>query len=196
MTAFIENPRRSPRISIPCGARIALRSGSFSASFTADVGPGGCGVVAASSRLEPGERIFVEIDFEGSRHLLSGRVAWSSSSPPWRGGVAFDAASLRAAASLFARIASAHPELADEGRTIDRIPEDAILARTPVPGTLKAVPREAEILLAVGDGLEARALPERLGSEWDGCANALFALLQRRVLEAREPASPSGPAQP
>jgi hypothetical protein len=108
VTAYIENPRHTPRIPIQCGARIALRSGTYFVSCTVDVGPGGCGVLAAPSPLPTGERAFLEIEHAGTAHLFAGRIAWASSTPPWRGGVAFDAGSLGAAAALFARIAAAH----------------------------------------------------------------------------------------
>lgn len=199
MPAFIENPRRAPRIPIRCTARVALRSGGFFVCSTADVGPGGFGVAAAPWQLTLGERLFVEIDVAGGAYPLVGRVAWSSSASPWRCGIAFDEGSAATAGALLGRIAAEHPELAAGGRTIARIPEDAILARTPVPGSLIAVPGEARILLAVGDGLEARALPDRLGTSWEECVNALFALLERRALEARprpgelqDPVAPAG----
>ncbi len=183
MVAFIENPRRAPRVAIRCDARVALVSGPFFIACTADVGPGGCGVAAAPYPLTQGERVFFEIEYAGERHLFTGTVAWSSTTPPWRAGVAFDESSCSAAAALFGRIATDHPR---DDRGVDRIPEDAVLARTPVPGSLKALPREAEILLAIGPGVEARALRDRLGVEWDLCVNAVFALLERGQIEVRD----------
>lgn len=133
----------------------------------------------------------MEIEFEGARHLFAGRVAWSSDTEPWRAGLAFDEGSRGAAAALFGQLACVHPDLAGAGRTVERIPEDAILARTPVPGTLKAIPKEAQLLLAIGAGLEARALPDRLGADWKEYVNTVFALLERGAIEAR-PASDPG----
>ncbi len=184
---YIENPRRGPRLGVRCDARVALRSGGFVIACTADVGPGGCGVADAPGQLIPGERVFFEVEHAGERFRFAGRVAWSSSEAPWRAGVAFDEGSRHAAAALYERIAAAHPA---STRPVERIPEDAILARTPLPGAVPAVPsvpREAEILLAVGPGMEARALRDRLGSEWGEYVNAVFALLERGALEARKP---------
>jgi hypothetical protein len=193
MAAFIENPRRAPRLPVRCDARIALRSGGFFISCTWDVSPGGCGVAAAPSRVAPGERVFFEVDHEGVRYRFTGSVAWSSTEAPWRAGIAFDQASLATAAELFGRISEAHPEAS---RGVDRIPEDAVLARTPVPGTLPTLPRQAEILLAIGSGVEARALRERLGTDWDRSVNAVFALLESGAIEASAPASTPQSAAP
>ena len=139
MSALIENERRARRVQVQCGVRIALRSGAFFTSCTVDIGPGGCGVVAAPARLEPGDRVFLEIDLAGAGHLLAGRVAWSSSTPPWRSGLAFDGGSLGAAAALFARIASAGPELLQQGLPIEPNPEEARAA----PGQAAAGPHQA-----------------------------------------------------
>ncbi len=197
MPAFIENPRRAPRIPIRCDARLALRSGSFLAGCTLDVGPGGCGVEASPSPLTVGERAFLEIDLAGTRYRFAGRVAWSSTAPPGRSGIAFDESGRASATALFTRLASALPNLADEGRTVERIQEDAFLAPTPAPGSLRAVSREEEILLAIGGGLEARALRDRLGGEWNECVNAVFALLERGAIQACAPeGGPAGATSP
>jgi hypothetical protein len=191
MAGFIENPRRTPRIRVNCNARFALRSGGFFVASTADLGPGGCGVVSAPYQMTTGELAFFELEHEGERHRFTGRVAWSSSEPPWRAGIAFDVTSRAAAAALFGRIASASPVAI---RAIERIPEDAVLARTPAPGTVTAIPREAEILLAIGAGVEARSLRDRLGQDWGRYSNVLFALLERGAIEARQPASSVEPS--
>lgn len=175
-------------MAVRCTVRIALREGNFIATCTSDIGPGGCGV-ETSSRLTPGGRVFMEIKSDSLRgsHLLTGQVAWSSEASPWRSGVAFDAGSRRLAAALFAQLASAHPDMAAEGEFVDRIPADAVLAPTPVPGLTAVVPAEAEILRALGTGIEARALRARLGERWEACVNVLFGLLGRRVVEMCPP---------
>lgn len=188
MVDFIENPRRAPRMAIGCTVRIALRAGIFIATCTSDVGPGGCGV-ETPSKLAPGDRVFMELKSDSilGSHMLTGQVAWSSSAPPWRSGISFDLGSRRIAAALFAQLASAHPDAAAEGEFVDRIPVDAILAPTPVPGLLAVVPAEAEILGALGTGIEAGALRARLGERWDACVNVLFGLLGRHVVEMCPP---------
>ncbi len=185
MAEFILNPRRAPRIPARCDARIALRTARFFASVTFDVGPGGCGL-EAPWKIEPGERVFVELqDIEvfGS-HVFAGRVAWASDEAPWRCGIAFDAASAHAAAALFEDVEAANPSAAAQAQLVEPIPADAVLSPTPLPGDLAAVvPAEAEVLRAIGSGVDARTLRQRLGARWDPCLNALFSLLGRRVVE-------------
>ena len=184
MTEFILNPRRSPRLPVRLDVRIALRSGAFLVARTINVGPGGC-AVETPSRVEPGERAFAEVqDGHVGAHMLAGRVAWSSSEPPWRCGIAFDAGSGRGAAALFSEVVAEQPAVVD---VVERIPTDAVLAPTPVPGGLNVVPAEAEVLEALGSGIEAGALRERLGERWDSHVSALFALVERGLVEVGGP---------
>jgi hypothetical protein len=192
MAEFILNPRRSPRVPVRFGARIALRGSGFLEARTFNVGPGGC-AVETSRRVEPGERAFAEIrDARVGAHALAGRVAWSSSAPPWRSGIAFDAASGKVAARLFSDLVSGCPEAVAVAEPVEKIRADAVLTPTPVPGALGVVAAEAEVLEAVGSGIEAGALRDRLGHRWDSHVNALFALLERGAVEAR-PRYPSSP---
>jgi PilZ domain len=192
MTEFILNPRRSPRLPVRFTVRIALRSGGFLEARTVNVGPGGC-AVETPSRVEPGERAFAEVkDGHVGAHMLAGRVAWTSSAPPWRSGIAFDAASSRGAAALYSEIVAEHPAVVD---VVERIPTDAVLAPTPVPGDLAVVPAEAEVLEALGSGIEAGALRDRLGERWTSHVNALFALVERGLVEVGGP-SPASPRSP
>jgi PilZ domain len=189
MGEFIHNPRRSPRVPVRFSVRIALRNGDFLEARTLNVGPGGC-AVETSRRVEPGERAFAEIkDARVGAHVLVGRVAWTSSAPPWRSGIAFDAASGKVAARLFSELASGCPDAVVVVDAVEKIPADAVLAPTPVPGGLAVVAAEAEVLQAVGSGIEAGALRDRLGDRWDSHVNALFALLERGVVEVSRPAA-------
>lgn len=194
MPESIENPRRDPRLPIRCTVRIALGTGAFFATCTSAVGTGGCGVVTPS-RLQPEERVFMELKSESiaGSHMLSGQVVWSSDAPPWRSGVRFDAASRRVAAGLFERLASAHPDLAASSKLVDSVAVDAVLAPTPPPGLGSLTPVEAEVVRALGDGLEAGALPARLGERWSECVNVLFALIGRKVIEVRPPPGNGSP---
>lgn len=194
MAEFIHNPRRSPRVPVQLTVRIALRSGAYLEARTLNVGPGGC-AVETPRRVEPGERAFAEIkDVRLGAHVLVGRVAWTSSAPPWRSGIAFDAGSGRVAAALFSDLASGHPEAAVLD-TVEKIPTDAVLAPTPVPGVPSVVPAEAEVLRAVGSGIEAGALRDRLGDRWDSHVHALFALLERGAVEVNGPAADGTPSK-
>jgi hypothetical protein len=139
-----------------------------------------------------GERIFVELwdTNVSASHLFTGRVAWCSSTQPWRCGISFDDAYAHSAALLFASLCSLNPRAAADGGIVERIPTNAVLSPTPVPGDLAViVPAELEVLLAVGAGIEAHALQNRLGTRWGGCVNPLFSLLGRGLIEVtpREP---------
>lgn len=192
MTEFILNPRRSPRIPVGFSVRIALRSGTFLEARTVNVGPGGC-AVETPCRVEPGERAFAEIkDPHVGAHMFVGRVAWTSSAPPWRSGIAFDAGSGRVAAALFSEVVAVHPAVVD---VVERIPTDAVLAPTPVPGDVQVVPAEKEILEALGSGIEAGTLRDRLGERWGTHVNALFALVERGLVEVGGP-TPEPPETP
>ncbi len=183
MPPFIRNPRQRPRVPVRCTIRIAFRSGMFLETSTFSVGPGGC-AIETTRRIEPGERAFIELTdgrVPGAR-MFVGRVAWSSERPPWRCGIAFDAAPAREATALFSELVSSYPNAPVVG-DVERIPEDAVLAPTPVPGTLAVVPAEAEILQAIGRGMEASTLRDRLGERWAAHVNALFALIERGMIE-------------
>ena len=190
MAEFIENPRRGPRMGIRCGARIAPRTGASFTTHTVDLAPGGCQAHTAQ-RIGPGEKVVVQLSDPkvfGALHL-SGTVVWSSTAAPWACGIAFDRGSARAAQAMFDQLARAYPAAASQHAFVDRIPADAFLTPTPVPGQLEVVPLEAEVLSALGSGVEARALRARLGDRWSRCTNALFALLGRGAIQLSRPGS-------
>jgi hypothetical protein len=119
---------------------------------------------------------------------LSGQVAWSSTQPPWRSGIAFDEGSVTTAERFFERLAAVYPGLDTYGRAPERIPADAPLAPAPPPSVepLLTAP-ERDVLRAVGPGLRVDVLRERLGERWAVDQNALFSLLGRRYLVIGEP---------
>jgi hypothetical protein len=189
MNQFILNPRRAPRAPVRCDARLALKEGGFFASPTSDYGPKGCQLLAPAP-LNPGSRIFVELVNERvARPVeLAGRVAWIAKAPPWRMGVAFDAGSLPAATGFFDQLAAVYPGIDTYGRAPDRIPEDAPLAPASPPEVLpELTDEEAEVLRAIGAGLRADELRDRLGAGFEGSLNAVFALLGRRYLTMGPP---------
>jgi hypothetical protein len=184
MTEFILNPRRSPRIAVRCGARIAFRSGNFVASSTIDMGAGGCRV-EATGRVATGEQALVELRDANvfGAHLLSGRVVWSSDAAPWRCGIAFDRGSARVAAALFDQMRAAYPDAARKASGVEKIPARALVTPVPIAGRAALAPAEVEVLRALGKGVELGALRDRLGKRWTQCIHALFALVERRVVE-------------
>jgi len=189
MPSFIDNPRRAPRAPVRCEARVALREGGFWAGPTSDYGPRGC-QVSAPLRLEPGSRLFLELVNERvpGAFQLSGRVAWSSTQPPWRSGIAFDDGSVAVASRFFERLAAAYPGLDTYGRAPDRIPVDGTLAPLPPPAVEPLLTlAERDVLRAVGAGATPKALPARLGDRWHIVQNAIFSLLGRRYLTIGSP---------
>ena len=191
MAEFIENPRRSPRAPVRCEARVALREGGFWAGPTSDYGPKGC-QVAAPLRLEPGSRLFLELVNERvpGPFQLSGRVAWSSTRPPWRSGIAFDDGSVAVAGRFFERLAAAYPGLDTYGRAPDRIPLEGTLSPLPPPAVEPLLTSaERDLLRLLGAGRQVQALMQELGDRWPVAQSATFSLLGRRYLTI-------GPADP
>ncbi len=163
---------------------MALREGGYWAGPTSDYGPNGC-QVSAPLRLEPGSRLFLELVNERvpGPFQLSGRVAWSSTTPPWRSGIAFDEGSVAIAGRFFERLAAAYPGLDTYGRAPDRIPADGILAPLPPPAVEPLLTgAERDVLGAVGAGLTADELRRQTGERWPAAQNAAFSLLGRRYL--------------
>lgn len=188
MPEFILNPRRNPRAAVRCEARIALKEGGFWASPTSDYGPRGCQVLAPV-RLEPGSRIFVELVNERitAPVELAGHVAWTAREAPWRMGIAFDGGSAGAAGGFFEKLAAAYPGIDTYGNAPERVPTDASLAPiAPPPFAPQLTDEEARLLAALGAGLPADRLRERLGEDW-GRGYALFSLLGRRYVAIGAP---------
>jgi hypothetical protein len=192
MSEFVNNPRRTPRAAIGCDARFALKDGRFFTGPTVDCGPEGCQLVSPEP-LARDERIFVEVRGEGvdRTYWFSGRVAWAADGPPFRLGVHFDDGSTEDARWFFAKLAAAHPDAIDISRVPERVAADALLvpARDRSDEVLHAV--EAEVMRAVGTGLQVSVLREKLGDRWEPCLNALFALLARSELTVQAVARPN-----
>jgi hypothetical protein len=192
MSAFIENPRRAPRAQVRCDARVAVPAGGFFAVATTDIGPGGC-QLRTPLPLPPGTRVLLELKNEaaGAPCAVSGRIAWSSAAAPdaaCRAGVAFDQAAPRSAGQFFERVTKSDPALVPAGSPPDRIRTDASLAPAPPPSAdAFLLPDEAVVLRAVGPGIVAETLRERLGDRWDRLVNPLFALLGRGALVVGPP---------
>lgn len=189
MAEFILNPRRTPRAAVRCEARIALRAGGFWASPTSDYGPRGCQVLAPV-RLEPGARVFVELVNERIPvpAALAGHVAWTAPEAPWHMGIAFDGGSAMAAGGFFDQLTAAYPGIDTYGQAPDRIPDDAPLApAAPPPFAPQLTDDEAGVVAALGPGLRADALREKLGAGWEAGVHGLFSLLGRRYVVLGEP---------
>lgn len=184
MTEFIVNARHAPRAVVRCQARAPLLGGGFWSSDTEDIGPRGCQLVAPA-RFTPGEGIELEISSERVADPLwvGGRIAWAADEPPWRVGIAFSDQDQDAAARWFDRLIAAFPGLDGSLLAPRRIATEDRLYLGRAPRLRPALgTSELGVLRAVGAGLPAGELRERLGGEWEAAQGALFALLGRRFL--------------
>jgi hypothetical protein len=179
---FLVNPRRAPRAPIRCDARVAMPGGGFWGSPTHDLGYAGCQLVAASP-LAPGADLEIELAVERVARpvTVKGRVAWVSRHAPWHVGVVFRPESAEAARAFLGAILAAYPGLEAYAHSPERIPADAELAPGPPPRLDPEIGRgEAAVLAALGPGLRAGALRDRLGPRYADLAGPLFALIGRQ----------------
>jgi hypothetical protein len=184
MPRYIRNRRRAPRVPIRCLAIGALPDGRVWASQTEDLSRKGC-QLALPERLVPGGPIALTISDERLDDALEvrGRVAWISTQPPWRAGVAFETSETERATAWFERLVAAHPDVGAGRHAPERVP----VAATVFPADPPAVPvelvaEEVLVLETVGAGCTAGELRERLGERWAAAEGAFFSLLGRRLL--------------
>lgn len=178
---FLENPRRAPRAPIRCDARVAMPGGGYWGSPTHDFGFSGCQLVAAGP-LAPGTDLEIELSVERVPRpvTVKGRVAWVSGHAPWHVGVVFRPESAEAARPFFDAILEAYG-LEAYAQSPERIPADAGLAPGPPPRLLpELAPEEAAVLAAIGPGLRASALRDKLGARFAELAGPLFGLIGRQ----------------
>jgi len=186
---FLVNPRRAPRAPIRCDARVATPGGGYWGSPTHDLGFAGCQLVAAG-RLAPGTDLEIELAVERVPRTVTvkGRVAWVSSHAPWHVGVVFLPESAEAARAFLAAVLAAYPGLEAYAHSPERIPADAELAPGPPPRLDPEIGRgEAAVLAAIGPGLRASALRDKLGTHYSDLAGPLFALIGRQQVVVGPP---------
>jgi hypothetical protein len=176
---FIVNPRRAPRAPSRCRVRVKTSAAQWDAE-TEDVGPHGCQLVAPAP-LPRGEALAMALAGPGVREPLSVRakVAWVSSQPPWRLGVAFEDAARPAASRFFEQLVAARPGLGNFRRVPDRLPVDAMVFLGPPPRFVDFSADEVTVLRHVAGGCTIEALRTRLAADWPVLQRALFALLSR-----------------
>lgn len=194
MSEFIVNARHTPRAVVRCQARAPLLGGGFWSSDTEDIGPRGCQLVAPA-RFAPGEGIELEISSERVSDPLwvGGRIAWAADEPPWRVGIAFSDQDQDAAARWFDRLVAAFPGLDGSLLAPRRVAADATIYLGRAPRLRPALEGpEVVVLKAIGTGIRAAELRDRLGEAWGIGQGALFSLLGRRylTLTASEAAPP------
>jgi hypothetical protein len=183
MAQFIVNPRRAPRAPARCQVAVIAAATSFDAE-TEDIGSQGCQLVSPT-RLARGQRIDLAVTNEKLPDPLRipGVVAWVSTQPPWRLGVAFDEALHAVSGRWFEKLVAAHPGLGWYRRVPDRIALEAMVYLGPPPRFLHDfTPEEATLLRAIGSGVRVDELQTRLRREWPATERALFSLLARHAV--------------
>jgi hypothetical protein len=180
---YIFNLRRAPRAPARCAAHVQVPGSGWS-SETEDFGPSGCQLVAPGA-VPRGLQLLVVLTHPGLKEPLrvTGRVAWATSRPPWRVGVAFADPGKAQASAWFTRLVAAHPRLGTLRRVPDRLPIDAMLFLGPPPGLLvDFTPEEVEVVRHVAAGTTVESLRTRLGSTWPSAQRGIFSLLARGLL--------------
>jgi hypothetical protein len=190
VSEYIVNPRRAPRAPSRCVTQVRTGAAAFAAE-TEDIGPTGCQLVApgALSRGVPVTLTFANPKVKGALSV-EGMVAWGSSRPPWRIGVAFGEKSRPSAQLWFEALVAAHPGLGGYRRVPDRLPVDAMVFLAPPPSFLFDFNAdEVEVLRHVAGGSTIATLRDRLGDRWSGCQRALFGLMARGVVTVNRSAA-------
>ena len=190
MSEYIVNPRRAPRAPSRCVTEVRTGATGFAAE-TEDIGPTGCQLVAPGA-LPRGQVVMLTFANSKVKGLLSveGKVAWVSSRPPWRVGVAFGEKSRLGAQLWFERLVAAHPGLGGYRRVPDRLPVDAMLFLAPPPSFLfDFTVEEVEVLRHVAGGSTIASLRERLGASWNVTQHALFGLMSRGLVTVNRSAA-------
>ena len=183
VSEYIVNPRRAPRASSRCAALVHTPESAWK-SETEDLSSLGCQLVApkAMARGFPMTLVLANPKVKGSLRV-EGRVAWGSSQPPWRVGVAFGEGSRAEAERWFSTLVATSPGLAGTRRVPDRLPIDAMLYLGPPPTFLVDFsPEEVEVLRHVAGGTTAAELRRALEPGWSGAQRAIFSLLARGVV--------------
>jgi hypothetical protein len=138
--------------------------------------------------LPPSEPLVITLTDPGAPggSTLRGRVAWTAAETPYRSGVQFDVACRDEAALLYCRLAALHPDFVEVDDLPDRLPLTARIVPWRREADAAVLPREEEVLLAVGEGARISELLARMGDRWEAAVNPLFALLSRKLLVVEE----------
>lgn len=195
MSNVILNPRRVPRAPASCEARCLLPGGGFWASDTTDVSPGGI-QLQAPGPFHVGDPIKLTLTSERVEGLLAttGRVAWASTRPPWRIGVAFDEHFTGDSARWFEKLLAAYPGLATFQLAPSSIETSTTIFLGPPPRVATDFTHdEATLLRSIGAGASAARLRDLHPDTWPALEGALFALLGKKHLTLDPGAA--GPAE-
>lgn len=192
MLGPIVNPRRTARL--PLTVRVEVEHfGDRWTAETLDVGPCGLQLVAPEEVVaESTLTLRLAVPGTGRSEEVAGRVAWCSPSAPWRLGIAFERASLPAAARWFEQAMRALPGLPSLARVPERLEPATLLFLAPPPRFLLDFSAdELDVIRALRNGGTVGDLRVRLEPTWAAAQRALFSLMARRVVcLRREEAGP------
>ncbi len=184
MLDAVLNPRRAPRVRTDLAVDVKYE-GDVWQSVTRDFGPGGCSLVVFR-RLVPDTPVQILVRGRKVKESLvvDGRVVWASDR---KAGVAFVATGRDAdPARWFRLLLAAHPGLLDAARQLpDRVRGDEFIVRCP-SGTWRDVDlttNELMVLARIDDGASVAVLGARTQLGPGAFARALFALLEKGVIE-------------
>ncbi len=181
---FLVNPRRSPRVPARCRVSVAYRDGGWETE-TEDLGPGGCQILAPQL-VTSGARVRLSIASAavGEPLSLDGVVAWTSAAAPFRLGIAFAPRGGADPVRWFDRLVRADASMAAALRRLpERLPADAMLYLAEPPRFVRDfTAEEISVLRQVGNGIRAGSLRATRPRDGYGTANAVFALLTRRLV--------------
>ncbi len=190
MLAFLENPRRAPRLRARCWAAVTSARGAFDAE-TEDVGAIGCRL-SSPRFVNPGEPILVRLYAQGLRDGLRvpARIAWTSQVSPWRLGVAFDPDARATTQEWLDRLLEIAPGIPASPRVPERIALRAGVWLGPPPRLMVDLSAdELELVRAIGEGTTVGALHARYRQRWTTLQPAFFSLLARRLATLQRGAS-------
>jgi len=185
-SAFIENPRRHPRVPVRLRVK-GTQGGEGFLAETEDIGPGGC-LLVSQQPLGVGQPLRLAIGCEGlsEKLLVLGHVAWHQASSRMRSGVSFDA---RQSGSVqpkwwFEQMIAAQPGVAARlGPTPSRLFLDAPVYLLPPPRhILDLSADEARTLSAIDNRASVREILDRWPELAEATQRALFGLFEKRAL--------------
>ncbi len=185
-TAFVDNPRRFPRVPARLRVVLSARGEGFEAE-TEDIGPGGC-LVLLPRPLVQGVQVRIALDSTSVPERLSvvGHVAWARAAERIRAGVAFDLKQPGAVRpqAWFQKLIAADPAMASRiSRAPERIAIDAPLYLLPPPRRiLDILPGEVALLRKLDNGITPRQLLDGRPAEVALVTRHLFSLFEKRVL--------------
>ena len=185
MSDWVQNPRRSPRLTVRCPVVIDHGGVAWNGE-TEDVGPCGCQIVSPRP-LPAGEvlRLTIESAAAGRPLPVMGRVAWAGSRGRHRAGIRFSPGKPGSdPAAWFRRLVESRPDgEAGMNRAPERLSRRTPLFLLPPPQfILDLEPDEVALLRTLRDGVTVGDVV-RGAPQGDGLATRLiFALLERRIL--------------